>query len=184
VKIGIGANKRIVVGKKKDADKSGIGIKIIGIARSSSTVGSKTSSYQLIETALSAMAIISMIEQIGSIRTMIGVLVGRLEKGHRFMIDWGRLSVHDRLGECVGYCPRNQEELEQMVDARVPNEFIFCRDANTYQMELRENRRQSVRQPQLPPWCPEGLTRTQKRMLQQERREELSRGENSAKSRD
>jgi len=47
-----------------------------------------------------------------------------------------------------------------------------------------ENRRQSVRQPQLPPWCPEGQTRTQKRRLQRERREELSNGENFAKSED
>ena len=77
----------------------------------------------------------------------------------------GRLSVHDRLGDRVRYSPRNQEDLEEMVDARVPDEFIFCRDANTYRMESRENRRQSVRQPQLPPWCPEGLTRTQKRRL-------------------
>jgi len=91
--------------------------------------------------------------------------------------------VHDRLGECVSYFPRNQEELE-MADARVPDEFIFCRDANTYRVESRENRRQSVRQPQLPPWCPEGLTRTQKWRLQRERQEELSRGENSAKSGD
>jgi len=71
-----------------------------------------------------------------------------------------------------------------MVDARVPDDFIFCRDANTYRVESRENRRQSVRQPQLPPWCPEGLTRTQKRRLQRERLEELSRGENSARSGD
>jgi len=37
--------------------------------------------------------------------------------------DWlgGRLRVHDRLGECVGYFPRNQEELEEMADARVPD---------------------------------------------------------------
>jgi len=69
-----------------------------------------------------------------------------------------------------------------MADARVPDEFIFCRDANTYRMESRENRPQSVRQPQLPPWCLEGLMRTQKRRLQRERQEELSRGENSAKS--
>jgi len=71
-----------------------------------------------------------------------------------------------------------------MADARVPDELIFCRDANTYQVESREVRQQSVRQPQLPPWCPEGLTRTQKRRLQRERREELSKGENSAKSED
>jgi len=51
-------------------------------------------------------------------------------------------------------------------------------------MESRENRCQSVRQPQLPPWCPEGLTKTQKRRLQRERREELSKGENSAKFED
>ena len=86
MKIGIVANGNIVAGKKKDADKSGIGIEIIGIARSSSTIGSKTSNYQLLETALSAMAIIGMIDQIGSIRTMIGVLVGRLEEGHQFLI--------------------------------------------------------------------------------------------------
>jgi len=88
VKIGIVANRRIVTWKKKDVDKSGIGIKITGTAHFSFTVGSKTSSYQLLETALSVMAIISMIDQIGSIGTMIGVLVGRLEEGHQFMIGW------------------------------------------------------------------------------------------------
>jgi len=92
--------------------------------------------------------------------------------------------VHDRLGDRVWYFPRNQEELEEMANARVPDEFIFCRDANTYRVESRENRRPSARQPQLPPWCPEGLTTTQKRMLQRERREDLSKGENSGKSGD
>jgi len=89
VKIGIGANRRIVVGKKKDADRSGISIKITGTTRSSSTVGSKTSSYQLLETALNAMAIIGTIDQIGSIRTMIGVSMGRLGEVPQFMIGWG-----------------------------------------------------------------------------------------------
>jgi len=65
--------------------------------------------------------------------------------------------VHDRLGYRVEYFPRNQEELEEMANARIPDEFIFCRDANTYRMESRENRRPSVKQQQLPPWCPEGL---------------------------
>jgi len=88
--------------------------------------------------------------------------------------------VHDRLGDRVEYFPRNQEELEEMADARVPDEFIFCRDGNTYRVESRENRRSSVRQPQ---WCPEGLTRTQKRRLQRERREDLSKGESSGKIR-
>ena len=118
MKIRIVAKRKIVAGKKKDADKSGIGIKIIRITCSSSTVGSRTSSYQLLETALSAMAIIGMIDQIGSIRTMIGVLVGRLEE--RTSVHdrlGGRLSVHGRLGEHVSYFPRNQEELEEMADA-------------------------------------------------------------------
>jgi len=51
-------------------------------------------------------------------------------------------------------------------------------------MESRESRRPSARQSQLPPWCPEGLTRTQKRRLQRERREELRKGENSSQSGD
>jgi len=93
VKIGIGANRRIVVGKKKDADKSEINIKITGIVRCSSTVGSKTSSYRLLETALSAMAMIGMIDLIGSTRTMIDILMGRLEEGPQFMIGWGADSV-------------------------------------------------------------------------------------------
>jgi len=92
--------------------------------------------------------------------------------------------VHDRIDDCVEYFPRNQEELEEMANAWVPDEFIFCRDANTYWVKSRENYRPSVRQQQLPPWCPEGLTRTQKRRLQCERREELSKGENSGQSGD
>jgi len=90
MKIDIGANRRIVVGKKKDADRSGIGIKISGTTHSSSTVGSKTSSYQMSETALSAMAINGMIDQNCSTRTMIGVFMGRLEEGPQFMISWGQ----------------------------------------------------------------------------------------------
>ena len=71
--------------------------------------------------------------------------------------------MHDRLSEHVGYFPRNQEELEEMADARVPDECIFCKDANAYRVESRVNSRQSVSQQQLSPWCPEGLTRTQKK---------------------
>ena len=71
-----------------------------------------------------------------------------------------------------------------MANAWVPDEFIFFRDANTYRMESRENRRPSVRQQQLPPCCLEGLTRTPKRRLQRERREELNKGENSGQSGD
>ena len=56
--------------------------------------------------------------------------------------------MHNRLGDRVGYFPRNQEEHEEMADARVFDEFVFCRDANTYRVESRENRHPSVRQPQ------------------------------------
>jgi len=52
--------------------------------------------------------------------------------------------VHDRLDDRVRYFPRSQEELEEMADARVLDEFIFCRDANTYRVESRENRGPSV----------------------------------------
>jgi len=93
VRIGIGANRRIIVGKKKDAGKSGIGIRITRATHSLSTVGSKISSCPLLETALSAMAMIDMINQVGSIKIMIGVLMGRLGEEPRFMIDWGAGSV-------------------------------------------------------------------------------------------
>ena len=73
--------------------------------------------------------------------------------------------MHNRLGERAGHFPRNQEELEEMVDAWVPDEFIFCRDANTHRVESREVRHQPVWRTNLPQWCPEGLTRTQKRRM-------------------
>jgi len=69
-----------------------------------------------------------------------------------------------------------------MANARVPDEFIFCRDANTHRVESREVRYQPVRKTQLPQWCPEGLTRTQKRRMQRERQEELNREEISPKT--
>jgi len=81
VKIGIGA------------DRSGTGIKIIGIARSLSTVGNRTSSCPLLETALDAMVMIGIIDLIGSIRMMIGDLMGRLGKEFQFMIGWGAGSM-------------------------------------------------------------------------------------------
>ena len=62
----------------------------------------------------------------------------------------GRLSVHDRLGECIVYFPRNKEELEEMANARVLDEFIFHRDANTHRVESREVRYQPLWKTQLP----------------------------------
>ena len=84
MRIGIGASKRTIVVKKKDADRSGIDIGIIGIVRSSSIVGRKTSSFPLSEIVLSAMVMIGMTDLIGTIAM----------RGERpFMIGWGAGSV-------------------------------------------------------------------------------------------
>jgi len=93
VRIGIGASKRTIIGKKKDADKSGIGTEITGIVRSSSIVGKKILSCPLLEIALNAMVMIGMRDQIGSIRTITAGLMGRLGGERRFMIGWGTGSV-------------------------------------------------------------------------------------------
>jgi len=94
VRIGIGASKKTIIGKKKDADKSGIGTEITGIARSSSIARSKTLSCLLLEIALNAMVMIGMIDPIGAITMIIGDLMGRLGGERRFMIDWGTGSVY------------------------------------------------------------------------------------------
>jgi len=72
VRIGIGASKKTIVGKKKDADRSGIGTRITGTAHSLSIAGSRTSSCPLLGTAVNAMVMIGMTDLIGSIRMMIG----------------------------------------------------------------------------------------------------------------
>ena len=74
--------------------------------------------------------------------------------------------MYDRLGEHVGYFLRDQEEIEEMANAWVADEFIFCRDANTHGVESRELRYHPVQKMQLPQLCLEGLTRTQKRRMQ------------------
>jgi len=93
VRIGIGANKKAIIGKKKDGVKSGIGIRIIGTARSLSIARSRTSSCPLLEIVLSAMVTIGMTDPIGAITMMIGDLMGRLGREHPFMIGWGAVSV-------------------------------------------------------------------------------------------
>jgi len=90
VRIGIGASKRTTIGKKKDADKSGISTGIIGISRSSFIVGRKISSFPLSGTARNVMVMIGMTDQIGSIRTITAGLMGRLGGERQFMIGWGQ----------------------------------------------------------------------------------------------
>jgi len=90
VRIGIGASKRTIIGKRKGADRSGIGIGITGIVRSSSIAGRKISSFQLLEIVLSAMVMTGMTDPIGAIMMVIGDLMGRLGGEHPFMIGWGQ----------------------------------------------------------------------------------------------
>jgi len=93
VKIGIGANRRIIVGKKRGADRSGIGIKIPRTAHSLSIVGSKTLNCPLLGIALSAIVMIGRIDLIGSISMMIGDLTSQLGGECQFMIGCGTDSV-------------------------------------------------------------------------------------------
>jgi hypothetical protein len=95
----------------------------------------------------------------------------------------GRLSVHGRLGKRAAYFPRNQEELEEMANARVPDEEIFYRDPNIRHVGSTGTYYQPVWQTKLPQWCPEGLTKTQKRRMQRECQEDLYREENSSNER-
>jgi hypothetical protein len=81
----------------------------------------------------------------------------------------GRLSVHERLGKRVGYFLTNQEELEEMANARVPDEEIFYKDPNIRRVESTGTCYQPVSKTKFPRWCPEGLTKTQKRRMQRER---------------
>jgi len=83
VRIGIGASKRTIVGKRKDADRSGIGIGITGIVRSSSIVWRKISNSLLSGIVLSATVMIGMIDPIGTITKMIGDSMGRLGENVR-----------------------------------------------------------------------------------------------------
>ena len=89
MKIGIGASKRTIAGKKKDAGRSGIGIGITGIAHSSFIVGRRISNFPLSEIVLSATVMTGTTGLIGAIVIMVGNLLGRLEGGHPFKIGWG-----------------------------------------------------------------------------------------------
>jgi len=90
--------------------------------------------------------------------------------------------MHEWLGRCVGFFPSNQEELEEMANARVPHEEIFYRDPNIRRVETSEVRYKLVWKTKLPRWCLEGLTRTPRMRMQRECQEDLYREENSSKS--
>jgi len=89
VRTGIGADRKNTIGKRKDADKSGIGTEIIGIVSSSSIAGRRISSCQLLEIVLSATVMIGTTDPIGAMTMVIDDLMGRLGGEHPFMIGWG-----------------------------------------------------------------------------------------------
>lgn len=61
-----------------------------------------------------------------------------------------RLSVHERLVKCADYFARNQEDLEEMANARVPDEEIFYKDPNIRHVESTETHYQPVWKTKLP----------------------------------
>jgi hypothetical protein len=70
-----------------------------------------------------------------------------------------------------------------MANARVLDEEIFYRDPNIRCVESTGTCYQPVWKTKLPQWCPEGVTRTQKRRMQRERQEDLYREGNSSNER-
>jgi len=126
VKIGVAVNKKIVVEKKRGADKSGIGTEITGIARSLFIVGSKNIKLPTVRDCPECNGYNRHDRPNRRYqdddRRFNGPTRGRMSVHDQL---GGRLTVHDRLGERVGHFPRNQEELEEMANAWVPDEFIF-----------------------------------------------------------
>jgi len=127
VKIGIGASKRIIVGKRKDADRSGIGIRITGIARSSFIVGKKISNFPLSEIVLSATVMTGMTGPIGTIVIMIGDLMGRLGGEHPFMVGLGVDSVCTTgLGIVLNIFPGTRKNLKKWLMHGFPMSSYFA----------------------------------------------------------
>jgi hypothetical protein len=89
--VGISVGTDIDNSKKRNVEKSGIDIKIIGGAHFSSIVGKKVLNWQLLKIALSAMVIMGSIGQKGGFNLVIRVYlsVSRSEAEHQYMIGWG-----------------------------------------------------------------------------------------------
>jgi hypothetical protein len=79
-------------------------------------------------------------------------------------IGWGKVNVHDQLGGQVSEESNNR--LEEMADSLVPDENIICRAPKcrcTLQLD-NEGSSQTRKKPN-PQWCPNGLTKPQKRRV-------------------
>jgi hypothetical protein len=82
--------------KKKDAERSGIGIRIIGGVRFLFIVGKKVLSFLLLKITQSAMVIMGLIIQKGGFNLVIKVCPSMSQSGikHQYMIAWGVGSVY------------------------------------------------------------------------------------------
>jgi len=126
VRIGIGASKRTIVGKKKDAVRSRIGIGITGIVRSSFIVGRKISNFPLSKIVLSAMVMTGMKGLIRAIVIMIGNLMGRLGGEHPSMIGWEAGSACTIGLEIVlSICPGARKNLKKWLMHGFPMSSYF-----------------------------------------------------------
>jgi hypothetical protein len=77
----------------------------------------------------------------------------------------GKANAHDRLGSRVN--EKSNNRLEEMADSLVPDEDIVCRAPEcrrTLQLDD-EGSSQTHTKPN-PQWCPDGLTKSQKRRVQ------------------
>ena len=79
----------ISVSRKKGIEKSGIGIKIIGIAHSSFTVGNEILSCRLLKTVPNVLVTVNMIGRIWDSSPMIDISMSRSGEGRQYMIGWG-----------------------------------------------------------------------------------------------
>jgi len=127
VKIGTGVSKRIIVGKRKDADKNGIGTGITGIAHSSFIVRRKISNFPLSEIVPSATAMIGMIDPIGAITTTISDIMGRSEEERPFTIGWGAGSACT-IGSAIEFniFPGTRKNLKKWLILGFPTSSYFA----------------------------------------------------------
>jgi hypothetical protein len=88
----------------------------------------------------------------------------------------GKASVHDRLGGRVS--DESNNRLEEMADSLVPDEDIMCRALERRCTLQLDDKGSSQKKPKIQ-WCPDGLTKSQKRrvqhLLQLEQQEEAER---------
>ena len=137
----LGSSVRIVIGvnNKRGSGKNEISIKITGIAHSSFIVGKKISNCRLFETVLSAMVIIGTTGHIRNSRTMTDVLMGQLGGERQSMISWGvGLVCMTGLVNVSAIFQGIRRNLQKWQMHGVPDEFIFCRDANIHRVESKE----------------------------------------------